>query len=67
MFDGGLGCYCVDLGWVNICLFLTALFHPRFMINVMTDFDIHVVNFPFLDSDVEYVVMLMTLILVINA
>ena len=22
--------------WINICLFLTALFHPKFMINVMT-------------------------------
>ena len=22
--------------WIYICLFLTALFHPKFMINVMT-------------------------------
>ena len=22
--------------WIHICLFLTALFHPKFMINVMT-------------------------------
>ena len=22
--------------WINICLFLTALFHPKFMLNVMT-------------------------------
>ena len=24
------------LVWIYICLFLTALFHPKFMINVMT-------------------------------
>ena len=33
---------------IYICLFL---FHPKFMINVMTDIDI--VNFPFLDGDVQ--------------
>ena len=50
------------------------------MINVSDDFDFDLVNFPFLDGNVprrpsygvyisqlEYVVMLMTLILVINA
>ena len=36
--------------WIYICLFLTALFHPKFMINVMTL--ILIVNFPFLDGDV---------------
>ena len=30
--------------------FQTDLFHPKFMISAMTDFDI--VNFPFLDGDV---------------
>ena len=38
--------------WIYICLFLTALFHPKFMINVMTLISIYVVNFPFLDGDV---------------
>ena len=32
---------------------LTALFHPKFMINVMT-FDFDVVNFPFLDGFVPH-------------
>ena len=38
--------------WIYICLFLTALFHPKFMINVMTLILIYIVNFPFLDGDV---------------
>ena len=36
--------------WIYICLFLTALFHPKFMIN----FDFDIVNFPFLDGDVPH-------------
>ena len=36
--------------WIYIFLFQTALFPPKFIINVMTDFDI--VNFPFLGGDV---------------
>ena len=36
--------------WINICLFLTTLFHPKFMINVITL--ILIINFPFLDGDV---------------
>ena len=35
---------------VYIYPFLMVLIHPKFMINVMTDFDI--VNFPFFDGDV---------------
>ena len=39
-----LNCYLIKLilqiprhpFWIYICLFLTALFHPKFMINVMT-------------------------------
>ena len=37
--------------WIYICLFLTALFHPKFMINL--DFDFDIANFPFLDDDVQ--------------
>ena len=36
--------------WIDIYLFLTVLFPPKFMINAMTDFD--KVIFPILDGDV---------------
>ena len=35
------------LFWIYVCLFLTALFHPKFMINVM-NLILTIVNFPFL-------------------
>ena len=38
-------------GLVYTCLFLTALFHPKFMIN-HDDFDFDIVNFPFLDGGI---------------
>ena len=37
--------------WIYICLFLTALFHPKFY-DECDDFDFDIVNFPFLDGDV---------------
>ena len=37
--------------WIYICLFLTALFHLKF-IDKRDDFDFDIVNFPFLDGDV---------------
>ena len=39
-------------GFTSIYLFQTVLFPPKFMINAMTDFDIRVVIFPFLDGGV---------------
>ena len=37
---------------LNIYLFQTGLFHPKFIISAMTDFDM--VNFPFLDGEIPH-------------